>query len=273
MVDATGKAGGKHENPFRTALSAGRPLIGIWSMLNSENAVEGLGWAGFDWLLIDGEHSPVTLQDALRHMRTLAATPTIPIVRLAWNDRVLLKQYLDIGADAIMLPYIQTAQEASEAVDAMCYPPRGHRGVAAMHRASRYGRLLDYCNTANDGLFLIVQVETVEAVENVADIAAIDGVDAVFFGPGDLAASMGLIGEAGHPTVTEKIESAMKEVRNAGKSVGVLAPSPELAERHIRNGVDFVSVANDAALLFRAADASADRFRSMAQTARLKASA
>jgi 2-keto-3-deoxy-L-rhamnonate aldolase RhmA len=248
-------------NPFRAALQARRPLLGIWGMLNSVAATEGLGWSGFDWLLIDGEHSPVSLHDAIAHSRALAGTPTIPILRLVWNDRILLKQHLDAGFQTIMLPYVQTADEAREAVDFIRYPPQGSRGIAVIHRASRYGRLKDYAVRANDELFLIVQIETVAALERCEEIAAVDGVDAVFFGPGDLAASMGHLGQAAHPEVTEAIETGLARCRKHGKYVGVLAPNDEISARHIRSGFDFVSVANDCALLFRNADAVAQRFQ------------
>jgi 4-hydroxy-2-oxoheptanedioate aldolase len=251
-------------NPFRDAISASRPLIGVWSMLNSTNAVEGLAWSGFDWLLIDGEHSPVTLADAMSHLRTLAATPTIPIVRLAWNDPVLLKQYLDAGATTLMLPYVQDQHEAASAVRAMRYPPNGRRGVAAMHRASRYGRVRDYLQRADQELFLIVQIETLDALSQLDAILAVDGVDAVFFGPGDLAASMGLTGRADHPDVTAAIDAGLIRVRQTTKAAGVLAPNPTIAEHHICAGFDFVSVANDFALLLNAADTAAARFHSFA---------
>ena len=251
-------------NAFRTALKAGRPLIGIWSMLNSVTATEGLGWAGFDWLLVDGEHSPVSLQDAMMHSRTIAASPTVPIVRIPWNDRILLKQHLDGGMSTLMIPYIQTVEEARAAVDYVRYPPHGTRGIAAIHRGSRYGRLQDYAARANDEVFLILQIETVAALERCAEIAAIDGVDAVFFGPGDLAASMGMTGQAANPKVTAAIEDGLKRCRPTGKFVGVLAPNDEISERHIRSGFDFISVANDCAILFRNADAAAVRFRSVA---------
>jgi 4-hydroxy-2-oxoheptanedioate aldolase len=260
-------------NTFRDAVSVGRPLIGIWSMLNSTNAVEGLAWSGFDWLLIDGEHAPVTLADAMAQMRTLAATPTIPVVRLAWNDSVLLKQYLDAGATTVMLPYVQHADEAVSAVRAMRYPPRGERGVAAMHRASRYGRVRDYVKRADENLYLIVQIETRQALEHLDSILAVDGVDAVFFGPGDLAASMGIPGQADHPDVTAEIEKGLARVRRTAKAAGVLAPNATIAERHTRSGFDFVSVASDCALLFGAADAAAARFRSVAQGEAAKATA
>ncbi|MBW3096624.1 HpcH/HpaI aldolase family protein [Pseudohoeflea coraliihabitans] len=251
-------------NPFRAALDGGRPLCGIWSMLNAFNATEGLGWAGYDWILIDGEHAPVSLEDALTHLRILAGTPTLPIVRLPWNDPVAIKQFLDIGAQTIMLPYVQTAEEARRAVAAMHYPPHGQRGVAAMHRAGRYGAAPGYLGAASETLYLIVQAETRATLEEIDEIAAVDGVDAVFFGPGDLAASMGKLGQAGDAAVTEAIDLAAEKVRAAGKAAGVLAANAALAERHLRNGYHFVSVANEAALLFSAARAAAQMHRAIA---------
>jgi 2-keto-3-deoxy-L-rhamnonate aldolase RhmA len=256
------------QNPFRMALARKRPLIGIWSMLNSVDATEALGWSGYDWLLVDGEHAPVSLQDAMAHCRTLAGTPTVAIVRLLWNDPLLLKSHLDAGVNTIMLPFVQSAEEARRAVDAMRYPPRGIRGVAAMHRASRYTRIKDYVSRADETLFLIVQIETREALQRCEEIAAVDGVDAVFFGPGDLAASMDLPGQAAHPDVTAAIEEGLKRCRPSGKAVGVLAPNDEIAERHIRSGFDFVSVVNDCAILFRGADAAAARFRAVVDAAK-----
>jgi 4-hydroxy-2-oxoheptanedioate aldolase len=253
-------------NPFRAALKGGRPLIGIWSMLNSVNATEALGWSGFDWLLVDGEHAPVSLQDAMAHSRAIAATPTVPIFRIPWNDRILLKQHLDAGLSTLMIPYVQNAEEARIAVDYVRYPPQGSRGIAAIHRGSRYGRFHDYAARANQEVFLIVQIETVAALERCADIAAVDGVDAVFFGPGDLAASMGMIGQAADPKVTAAIEDGLSRCRPTGKFVGVLAPNDEISERHIRSGFDFISVGNDCAILFRNADAAAAHFRGLAGT-------
>lgn len=259
-------------NPFARALQAGQPLIGVWSMLNSFNVTEGLGLAGYDWLLVDGEHSPVTLADAMMHLRILAATRTVPIVRLPWNDPILLKQYLDAGARTVMLPYVQSVEEAQEAVQAMHYPPRGRRGVAAMHRASRFGFDPGYLDHASDTLFLIVQAETRLALERVREIAEVDGVDAVFFGPGDLAASMGKIGKAGDADVTAAIDAAAADVRAAGKAVGVMSANAELAERHLRNGYHFVSVSNDAAMVFQAARNASQRFRSIAEQHKIRKS-
>ena len=257
-------------NPFREALKEGRPLVGVWAMLNSCNAVEALGFAGYDWMLIDGEHAPVSVSDALTHLRILAGTPTVPIVRLPWNDPVLLKQFLDIGTETVMLPYVESAEDARRAVAAMHYPPRGMRGVALMHRASRYGFRRGYLGGASDSLFLIVQAETVKALDAIEEIAAVDGVDAVFFGPGDLAASMGRLGEAGAEEVTAAIDAAAAKVRAAGKVAGVLAASPALAERHVRNGYHFVSVANDAVMLVTAGEAAASKHRAIAAESRIR---
>lgn len=253
------------QNPFRKALLQQRPLTGIWSMLNSDNAVEALSWSGFDWLLIDGEHSPVTLADTMSQLRILAASPTIPIVRLVDGNPSRLKRYLDAGVQTFMLPQIDTAEMAMAAVEAMHYPPRGTRGVAAMHRASRFTQVRDYIPNASDSLFLIVQVETQAAIENVEAIAAIDGVDAVFFGPGDLAASMGKLGQPADPEVTAIIGEASVKVRRYGKACGVLAYNADLAEKYIADGFDLVSVANDANLMVTSANSVAERFGQQAQ--------
>ena len=255
-------------NPFKALLGGGRPLVGIWSMLNSTNAVEGLSSSGFDWILLDGEHTPMSLADMISHLRALKGSPLVPIVRIVWNDLALMKQHLDAGATTLMLPYIQTADEAEQAARSMRYPPRGVRGVAVIHRASRYGSLAGYAARADETLCLIVQIETRAALDRLEEIAAVDGVDALFLGPGDLAASIGLIGRPDHPDVTALIEEALARACRAGKPVGVLAPNADLAERHIRSGFDFVSVANDAAVLFRTAEQLAGRFRSIAETRR-----
>ncbi|MDN2564850.1 aldolase/citrate lyase family protein [Aquibium sp. A9E412] len=265
MQDTPETAATEDRNPFRRAFGRGRPLVGTWSMLNSSNVVEGLGECGFDWVLIDGEHSPITLADMIAHLRAIAASDTVPIVRLPWNDPVRIKQALDIGATTLMLPYVQSTGEAQAAVAAMRYPPEGVRGVAAMHRASRFGADKTYLARANAGVALIVQIETEAALGQVEAIAATPGVDAVFFGPGDLAATMGHLGRPAAEPVVAAIRDARARLRGSGVRTGVLAPSPELAEAFIRDGFDFVSVANDAALLFSGAAAAAARFRTVAE--------
>ncbi len=251
-------------NPFRQALARGRPLVGIWSMLNSSTVVEGLAHSQFDWLLIDGEHSPVMLSDALSHLRATMGSNVIPIVRIPWNDPIVIKQMLDLGAQTLMLPFVQTRAEAEAAVRAMRYPPDGIRGLAAIHRASGYGRDSAYTAQAQDAVALIAQIETITALDNLEDIATVDGVDAVFFGPGDMAASMGLRGQPAAEPVVEKILGGLSRLKNLPAAAGVLAPTPELAERYVMAGFDFVSVTNDAAILFRGADAIAGRFQAIA---------
>ncbi|MHA1566716.1 MAG: HpcH/HpaI aldolase family protein [Alphaproteobacteria bacterium] len=254
----------KSRNPFREALGWGRPLIGMWSMLNSSTVVEGLAHSPFDWLLIDGEHSPVMLSDALSHLRAAMGSPIIPIVRIPWNDPVAIKQMLDLGAQTLMLPFVQNGQEAGAAARAMRYPPHGIRGLARIHRASAYGRDSAYVEHAQDAVALIVQIETITALDNLEEIASVEGVDAVFFGPGDMAASMGLRGQPAAEPVVEKIMDGLARLKNLPAAAGVLAPTPELAERYVMAGFDFVSVTNDAAILFPGADAIADRFRALA---------
>lgn len=254
-------------NSFRRALAGGRPLIGIWSMLNSSNVIEGLTECGYDWILIDGEHAPVSLADAINHLRAMRGSDVVPIVRLPWNDSVTIKQFLDAGATTLMLPYCQSVEEAQAAVAATYYPPKGVRGVAAMHRASRYGHDRSYMVNAHEAVSLILQIETLKALDSLEAIADVDGVDAVFFGPGDLAATMGHLGQPACEPVIEVIMEAHGRIRSRPVKAGVLAPTPELAERFIRAGFDFVSVANEAAMLFQSAAATAARFRKLAAEA------
>ena len=193
-----------------------------------------------------------------------------PIVRLPVNDAILFKRFLDIGATTIMLPQVQSAAEAKAAVAAMHYPPVGGRGVAVMHRASRYGRTPQYLAKASDSLCLIVQIETAAALDRLEDIASVEGVDALFFGPGDLSATMGVIGQPDHPKVQDAIANAFERAQRLRIPAGVLAPNPAAAQRYIEMGFAFVSVANDLALLVHNADAAATRYGELAAAARNK---
>ncbi|SHH18219.1 HpcH/HpaI aldolase family protein [Cognatishimia maritima] len=253
-------------NPFRSAFeNHARPLVGIWSVLNSSNVVEGLSYSGFDWILIDNEHSPTDLGDTLDHLRALSASDIVPVVRLPWNDPVLIKKYLDIGAQTIMLPFVQTPQEAKAAVAAAMYPPDGKRGYALMHRASRYGRHSNYAEAAKDNVFIIVQLETPAALEHTEEIAKIDGIDAIFFGPGDLSATMGHRGNPAHAEVLNLICEKSKIVKALGKRTGVLAPGASAAEFFIEAGIDFVAAVTDGGLMFSASDSAARHFVSFAE--------
>jgi 4-hydroxy-2-oxoheptanedioate aldolase len=251
------------KNLFKAALQAGRPQLGFWCSLSSAYATEAVAGAGFDWLLLDTEHSPNDVLGVLAQLQAVAAYPVTPIVRPTHNDINLIKQYLDQGAQTLLIPYVQSAAEARAAVTAMRYPPAGMRGVSTMTRANNFGRVADYAQTAADELCLLVQVETQTALDNLEDIAAVEGVDGIFIGPADLAASLGYPGEPGRPEVTSVIETAIGRIRAMGKPAGILTGDKAFAKRCIELGTLFTAVAIDAAVLARAADALNAEFRGL----------
>ncbi|MFM0001634.1 4-hydroxy-2-oxoheptanedioate aldolase [Paraburkholderia dipogonis] len=258
------------QNTFKRALAEGKPQFGLWAALADAYVTELLATAGFDWLLIDNEHAPNDVRSTLAQLQAVAAYASHPVVRPVRSDSALIKQLLDIGAQTLLLPMIDTADEAADAVAATRYPPQGIRGVgSALARASRWSRIPDYLTTAANELCVLVQVETVQGMENLPAIAAVDGVDGVFFGPSDLSASMGLLGKPGHPTVREAIRNGIQTVRRAGKAAGVLAPDPAIAADYLEAGATFVAVGTDTGLLSRAA---ADLAGSYKTTAALAAS-
>lgn len=222
--------------------------------LASHYATEAVASAGFDWMLLDMEHSPNDEDDILRQMQVLAGYATHAVVRPVWNDPVVFKRLLDMGAQTLLVPYVQNAQEASAAVHAMRYPPLGIRGVSAITRATRFGRVSNYAQQVQDQLCLLVQVETLQAISNIEAIAAVDGVDGIFIGPGDLAASMGLTGQLKHPELLKVIFEAISRIRACGKAAGILTGDQELARSFIRQGTTFTAVGVDANLLARSAD-------------------
>jgi len=248
-------------NAFKRALAEGRPQIGLWCSLPGGYAAELLAGAGFDWLLFDTEHSPADPVTVLEPLQAAAAHPVSAVVRAAWNDMVLVKRLLDVGAQSLLLPYVQDAEEARAAVAAVRYPPRGVRGVAGFSRATGFGRIPDYARRAEEELCLLVQVETTAALGEIEAIAAVDGIDGIFVGPSDLAASMGHLGEPGHPDVVAAIEDALLRIRRAGKPAGILTLDPGFARRCLELGAVFVAVGLDAALLSRASEALAREFR------------
>src|SRR6195256_7053883 len=189
------------QNGFKRALASGRPQIGLWSSLSSNYTVEVIAGAGFDWILLDTEHSPSDLESVLTQLQAAAPYPTHPVVRVPWNDMVTIKRFLDIGAQSILIPYVQNADEAKSAVAYTRYPPSGVRGVAGGTRATRFARVKDYAKRAHEELCVLVQVETQQALDNLEKIAAVDGVDGVFIGPADLHASLGYPGEPNNPQV------------------------------------------------------------------------
>ncbi|MFN6995005.1 MAG: 4-hydroxy-2-oxoheptanedioate aldolase [Aquincola tertiaricarbonis] len=249
-------------NTFRDALAAGRPQIGLWVGLADANAAEALAATGFDWLLFDGEHAPNDPRSVLAQLRAAAPYPVHPVVRPVQADVALVKQYLDIGAQTLLLPMIDTPEQAALMVRAMRYAPAGIRGMgAALARASRWNQVDDYVAQADAQMCLLVQAETVQAMQQLPAIAAVPGVDGVFFGPADLSASMGYRGQPGHPEVQRALLDGIATVRAAGKAPGVLAADPALAQQYLDAGALFVAVGVDTTLLVRAATALCRRFK------------
>jgi 4-hydroxy-2-oxoheptanedioate aldolase len=250
-------------NPFKRALAEGRPQIGLWCTLSHHVVVEVVAGSGFDWLCLDTEHSPNELPMVLSQLQAAAAYPTHAVVRPAWNDMVLIKRLLDIGAQTLLLPYVQNAEEARRAVSYTRYPPEGRRGLAGVTRASRYGRVGGYARRAHEELCVLVQVETRIALGEIEAIAAVEGVDGIFVGPADLAADMGHAGESGHPEVQAAVEQAITRIRAAGKPAGILISDENLARRYLQLGALFVAVGVDTSILARETQALAARFNTI----------
>ncbi len=247
------------ENPFRKLLSRGQIPLGTWLMSGAPATAEALGCLGFDWLVVDMEHVPIDFPQACHILQAIGSTKTVPVIRLAWNDPVLAKRSLDIGAQALMFPFVQNAEEAARAVASTRYPAAGEsfpgtRGYAAMHRASRYTTAADYGKRANEGIFRMIQLETPAAIERLEEIAAVDGVDAIFMGPGDLSAAMGVIGNVAHPSVQAALKDAAERTHKAGKRIGTVGPTPEMVKDFIGWGYDFVAVASDMGMMMRQAN-------------------
>lgn len=248
-------------NAFKHALAADQLQIGLWCSLCSNIAADVVRDAGFDWLLLDSEHSPNEIPDLLAQLQAVSGGTATPIVRPAWNDTVLIKRCLDIGAPALLVPYVQNPDEAKAAVAAVRYPPGGVRGVAVASRASRYGRVTDYLKKADTEICLLVQVETRAALDKLEAIATVDGVDGVFIGPSDLSASLGHVGNPAHPDVQNALEDAAKRLKAVGKPAGILTGNEDEARRYIGWGYTFVAVGSDIGLLGRGADALAKKFK------------
>ena len=247
-------------NRFKRAIAAGQLQIGLWCSLCSNIAADILRDSGFDWLLLDTEHSPNEIPDILSQLQACEGGTASPIVRPAWNDTVIIKRCLDIGAQTLLVPYVQSAEEAKRTVEAVRYPPAGVRGVAVASRASHYGRVAGYLNKANAEVCLLVQVETRTAMAQLEAIATVEGVDGVFIGPSDLAASLGQIGNPAHPEVQKAIEECVCRLKAVGKPAGILTPSEEEVRRYIGWGYTFVAVGSDVGLL-RGADVLAKKYR------------
>jgi 4-hydroxy-2-oxoheptanedioate aldolase len=249
-------------NSFKRAITAGKQQVGYWVSMPSAYSTEVLAGAGFDWLLLDTEHSPGDVTTVLPQLQAVAAYPsTSAVVRPAWNDKVLVKRHLDIGAQTLLIPYVSTEEEAAAAAASMRYPVRGVRGVAGTTRAARFGRIPGYAARAEEELCLLVQVETREALANLEAIARLDGIDGVFIGPADLAAALGHLGEPGHAEVQAAIADAIRRIRACGKAAGILAMDEASARRYIEAGTIFTAVGMDVATLARESAKLAAAFR------------
>ena len=248
-------------NTFKSALLEGRAQIGLWLALANPVAAEICGGAGFDWLLLDGEHAPNDIPLLAAQLQALSALPTHPIVRVPIGETWLIKQVLDIGAQTVLVPMVETVDHARALARAMRYPPDGVRGVgAALARVSAYDRIPDYLTTANDEVCLLVQIESRAGLAALDEIAAVDGVDGVFIGPADLAADMGYLGNPGAPEVKAAVEEALKRIQSHGKPAGILTGDKAFARHCLDLGATFVAVGHDVGLLGDAAAALASEF-------------
>ncbi len=240
-------------NLFKAALKAGRPQIGCWLALANAYTAEIAGGAGFDWLLLDGEHAPNDIPLLTAQLQALATSPSHPIVRVSIGESWMIKQVLDIGAQTILVPMVESGAQAQMLARAMRYPPHGMRGVgAALARASKFNAIPDYLQTANDQVCLLLQIESRAGLDALEDIANTDGIDGVFIGPADLAADMGYLGKPGAPEVQTAVEDALKRIIACGKAAGILTSDLKLAKRYLDLGATFVAVGNDVNLFSNA---------------------
>lgn len=254
-------------NAFKAALAKREPQYGIWAGFATGYASEIVAGLGYDWMLIDGEHAPNTVPSILSQLQAVMPYNTAPVVRAVTGDAVLIKQLLDVGVQTLMVPMVESAEQARALVQAMRYPPHGIRGVGGgLTRATRWDAVPDYLTTAHEELCLIVQVESRAGVENVEAIVAVDGVDAVFIGPADLSTGLGHIGNPSHPEVQKHIRHAVDATLAAGKVCGILAPAEDDARRYMSWGCQFVAVGIDISLLRQAAKENLARYREGPET-------
>jgi len=254
-------------NTFKRGLGEPRPQIGLWLAFADAYVAEALSTADYDWLLLDGEHAPNDLRNVLEQLQAIAAYQTHPIVRPVNSDPALIKQYLDIGVQTLLVPMVDSGEQARAIVQATQYPPKGIRGVgSSLARASRWNAIGDYLHRAQDELCVLVQVESQAGMAELDAIAQTDGVDGVFFGPADLSASLGFLGQPNHPDVRAMIEDGIRRVRALGKAAGVLATDQAVAHAYIECGANFVGVGVDTTLLVRSAKALRAQFAGASAT-------
>ncbi len=241
-------------NAFKTALKAGHQQLGFWLGLCNPLSAELLGHTGYDWLLIDGEHAPNNMLSIMAQLQAIGNTDTQAVVRLVDDNPAAIKQALDIGAQTLLIPMVETAEQASALVSGMRYPPLGTRGVGnAIARAASWGMRADYLDEVHDELCLLIQIETAKGVENLDAILAVEGIDGVFIGPADLAASLGHLGDPGHPAVTTVIAESIAKISAAGLAPGTLATTTEIAQERAGQGVKFIAIGVDSMALVQGA--------------------
>ena len=248
-------------NSFKRDLLAGKTLIGCWASLANPITTEVLGVAGFDWILLDAEHSPNDLTTFVPQLMALKGSPSAPFVRPTSNSAVEIKRLLDIGFYNFLVPFVETADEARRAVASTRYAPQGFRGVSVSHRSNLYGTVPEYFKGINAQICVAVQIESSAGVAASRDIAQVEGVDCVFVGPSDLAAGLGYLGNASHPEVQEAIALVFANAKAAGKPTGILAPAEADARRYMAMGATFVAVGSDLGVFRSGTQALIDRYR------------
>lgn len=249
------------DNHFKQALAAGERLLGLWCGMASAMSAEILAGAGFDWIVIDGEHAPNDIPLLVAQLQAMRGGTAEPVFRVPWNEPVIIKRALDAGARSLLIPFVQNAEEAHNAVSAARYPPLGIRGVAVVPRANDYGRVRTYHRNAHLNTCILVQIETRSALREIEAIAAVDGIDGLFIGPSDLAADFGHLADNKHPEVQSAIKDAAGRIRSAGKSAGTLSGVLDDVEPLFAMGFNFTAAGSDVSLLARSADSVAARFQ------------
>ncbi|AXT72885.1 MULTISPECIES: 2-dehydro-3-deoxyglucarate aldolase [Vibrio] len=249
-----------YPNKFKAALLNQEKRIGCWSALASPITTEVLGLAGFDWILLDGEHAPNDVQTFIPQLMALKDSDSVPVVRPPVNDVTVIKRLLDIGFYNLIVPFVETKEQAELAVAATRYPPEGIRGVSVGHRSNGYGTIPDYFKNINDNICVVVQIESQQALDNLDDILAVDGIDGVFVGPSDLAAALGHLGNPNHPDVQDAIQTIFEKGKAKGKTIGILAPVHDDAQRYIEWGANLVAVGSDLGVFKAATQALCQKF-------------
>ncbi|MCV6577292.1 MAG: 4-hydroxy-2-oxoheptanedioate aldolase [Cohaesibacter sp.] len=251
-------------NTFKTALKEGKAQMGCWVGMADPYAAQMSASAGFDWLLIDGEHAPNDLRSILAQLQVIDASSSHPVVRLPIGEDWMIKQVLDAGAQTLLIPMVESGEQAADLVRAVRYPPFGKRGVgSALARASQFAAIPDYLQTADEQICLLLQVENRAGLAALDDILAIDGVDGVFIGPSDLAADMGHIGNPAAPDVMAAVEDAIKRIAASGKAPGILTLNMDFAKTCLDLGATFVATGIDVTLFNTAMRALAKQSKNM----------